>query len=632
MKIKNRFIVGITMTMCLLMATIHCDTPRAYAAGGSSENGTTTGIKYYKWHRAESTDDLKRYIDDNGNITDYTGKWVPIVLVANYWDNQKYYVNRQSELKSYYKNDKVPYMKAVDNTTSTGAYLKNAIDENKSTFITKGDMGAMHMYYHGNQTSNRNGGASITADAWSLTSSDVTDYSSENPKEVWGIQNHQECLTFDMDNVEKWSDAKAIPISKCPRGDYTGHEFQQAWTFYQYTSERQFLLANPFAWPLCDDLTSSYWKPAAHALILGCDGDKYRDVLTGFPEWSARATVYSNTEATRTYSGDKLRSNIVSAYDNYFMGKSYRMGFTVYIGEEISGTAEITDTTISNGSTMQLNYGNIISNGHAIYVKKGGTLIIPEDSVIYLDGTIYIEGGTVIVGKNACISSLGSTIPRTGRQDDGIFDYFGRIECYDSGLLLLQEGSKVFLNHGLSLDNAVCVNNGNLVLNQMLTMNDAQLQIGSSGHLGVGFMYGINPEFFVLETKYPSQNLRDLGVSGNHYNPSIAAMSFNNSKILVDSSDISSKIEMSTMTYDFLNGASSSNLKNFESSCVEFYGSFGETTEKDGFSFVSAKTVNEYNSAFKMDCGIRLDYNDANSYTYVAINPNTYYEEYMVMK
>lgn len=656
MKRVMKRITGILLVICMLLATIHYNTPRALADGGSSKSEETSS-GYYQWHKAKTTDDLKRYLVENEDPVNYKGKWVPIIIVACYNDQPLYYWNSQCEAKKYgSESELAPYMRSIDDTTETGSYLKAAVSDNKDTFISKGDLGAMHMYYHGKQTSGDGyrepNGLSITEEAWSLTTSSVGDYSSDTPSTLWGVQNHWSYIAMDLNNVKTWSGTTTLPITTCPRGDYSDSQFHQAWTFYNDTKngedmEGQFLITNVFAWPLGDDLDWTAGKTdSAYAITIGAalsNSSRYSEASVktrGVLQTASRAAGYIYGK-NHVYSGDELKNSIVNQF-NYKYGEygssDTRVSFQIYIGEEIKGQSELNDTTISKGMTTTLAYGNIISIGHSIYVKKGGTLIIPENGLLYLDGTIYVEGGTLIIGKNACVSSQTSTPPRvTERNDNGDSGYSGRIECYNGGVMIIQEGAKVFLNHGLSMDNGACVNDGTLVLNQLLSMSYSQIQIGQTGNLGLGFYYGPDPTLFVHEKTYPSQNLATQNQQGNHYFCSVLLLSFFNSRILMDTTDATSAdtrsnmLQMSAMTYEYMQAEDAITMNIFPNGISYYYGTPGNVKEISSLSFKLKNETKELGSVV-YDIGIRTNYKAAGTYTYHAINGNTIMAEYMVIE
>ena len=646
MRKKIKQIVCVLLMMGLMLGTIHYEVTPVEAAGVSLDTET----EYYEWHRAYSADDLKKYTNADGETTNYKGKWVPIIIVACYGsdDNQTmYYWNRACEQGKYCKPEVNPYMTTLDGTTETGLYLKNAIENGKEDgFITRGDMSALHMYYHGTQTSSRMGGE-ITEDAWSLTSEDVSYYSSDNPGTVWGF-NYFFGLALDVNKVLKWNGADKLPKTKSDND--SDYEYEQGWTFYNDNKQGQFLISNVFAWPLSKKLDSDVYAPTLGGAYfwgnyLGKNYNfpylKARNVLQS-PLWVSANIWDSSTGKIKT--GNAAREAILSKYNSEYNSHSdsaeLRVNFRVYVGEKMDtqgGTLK--NMTITDGMTQTISYGSSLESGSSITVEKGGTLIIPEDGLFYLDGTIYVNGGTVIVGRNACITSEETTAVRTNNKEvnQGLT---GRIECNSGGSLLIQSNAKIYLNHGLTLlDYSTCVNNGMLILNQLLHMENSELQIKANGYLGLGFSYGKQSRLFVLETKHASQNLYNSDNTSN-YRPSAMELNINeNNRILVEGtagSGIESKIEMSRLAYLFINNRETVRkyLDNFAQSCILFDDNEESPSVENGnFQFASATNDQDTDTGEEKTVYLKLNYRSTGgAYTGKNVKSGVLNKGYMILK
>lgn len=612
----------------------------AVSGNTSSTSSTTTETKYYRWHRAYTVDDLKKYTDSDENTTNttnYSGKWVPIVIVACYGDQKNptmYYWNRKTKLDEW-TTGRVPYMTAVDKTTSTGLYLSDAITNGKEdSFITEGDMGAMHMYYHGYITDKRqdNGADNYTVktDAWSLTQDDVDAYSSDAPETVWGSLTYL-TLGIDINDVKKWNGTKGLPTTTGQNDDET---YRLAWTFYQDEIKGQFLIANLFADSLDEVISSD-----TYATVFGAATE-----LTWSHFWEAipttntrhvldsiaRPYIFDNFSSNKVLEGEDARSTILSAYNDKYSDSSVRASFRIYIGEEIDTQSNLKTTTVSDGMTMRIGYGDQVGSGSSITVKEGGTLIIPEDGLLYLDGTINIDGGTVIVSKNATITSTKYTpVKDNGKYGSKGFAYdpgrYGRIECFNGGRLLIQGGAKLYLNQGLILDNGTCVNNGMLVLNQLLTMVNSEMQIKSKGYLGVGFSYGTQPKYFYMETKRPSENLY-VNANENNYRPSVIALKIDDSSKIVFNATQSAnstsedRLEISGLALYFSKQSDVNTIGQLTDACVEFYDNFVSPLETTKFEFNSSNydkiAAKEKNQVVCIKTGYS---NDSDKFTYEMV-------------
>ncbi len=643
MRRKIRQIACVVLMMSLMLATIRYGVTPVQAAGVSS------GTEYYTWHRAYTPDDLKKYTDATGKTTDYKGKWVPIIIVACYGDSANptmYYWNRECRTGDYRnKTESIPYMTKLDGTTSTGIYLQNAISSgSEDSFVTRGDMGAMHMYYHGEQSSARkcNGkDVSIVSEAWSLTSSDVEDFSSDKPGKLWGFKNTSREISMDLSNVQAWYDADKLPLTRSI--DQDEFDFEQAWTFYQDNTAGQFLIANLFAWPTCDDLNQGntarvmtigggyawfyHWSPWGY--FYEPDPD-HREVLMTPYIVENNARIVQDASQGKLISGDAARRATLEGYNKLYSNSNTRASFRIYVGEQTEAEQVLKSATVTDGSTLEVGYGNVLKSGSTIEVQEGGTLIIPENGLFYLNGTIYINGGTVIVGQNACITSEESTDVRQTDKDVGL-GYDGRIEAFNGGKLLIQGGAKVYLNHGLKLDDSTCTTSGILVLNQLLSMNNAQMNVELKGYLALGFSYGRLTQFFKLEKNHASANLSANG-SVNTYRPSLMQMNVTDSKVILYGMNTYDRIEMSSLSYKFLQQYMNTQLDAFTDSCVLFNNNnynYNFATETTGWQLAvgadgsggSSKTV-----------GIRTDYNDQKTYTTLSVNENLLKQGYMKLQ
>ncbi len=590
MRYRLRQSICVVLMLGLILASIRYEVTPVQAAGVSSDTD------YYEWHRAYTTDDLKKYVDEYGKTTDYKNKWVPIVIVACYGNQSNptmYYWNSDCTLKTFYSDVLLPTMNRVDNRTDTGMYLLDAINNNKEdSFITKGDLGAMHMYYHGEQSSKYSDGT-ITEEAWSLSSDIVEDYSSSSVGTVWGV-NTELTMEFALNSVRSWDESGGLPTTI----GVADETYKTAWTFYQDKTAGQFVISNLFSQPLGEKLNPSFFssgsKVAAVTLGAASDGltDYAHDMLKG-----ECLTIIWNSNKGKVVNGDEARTAILNSYYDYFSDAADRASFRIYVGEKMESQATLSNTVVSDGATMQLGYGNIIKEGASVTVEEGGTLIIPENGLLYLDGTIHINGGTVIVSRNATITSDSTTTVRQGIFDRGT-GYTGRIECVNGGALVIQKGAKLYLNHGLLLDNGTCINNGMLILNQMLSMDHATLEIKAQGFLGLGFSYGTQPKFFYQETKRPSQNL-SASSSVTTYKPSAMEFYFaGNSSVVISGSSqrkLSDVIEMSELAYEFVKADDEYILEDFADETYVYCDTFTSPYVENGdFSF---KTVGNSGSS-----------------------------------
>lgn len=644
MKRKTRCMICAGLMISLILGSGYYEVTPVEAAGVSSDT------EYYQWHRAYTPDDLKKYTDASGNTTDYQGKWVPIVIVACYGDQNNpsmYYWNRNTPAYSFDGDDEsYPYMTPVDDTSSTGIYLQNAIkNEQEDSFITKGDMGAMHMYYHGYSTSMRksywareNASIGLSADAWSLTSDDVEAYSSDTPERVWGLMNHDTRIGLDLSNVITWKGTEGVPQTKSIHDSET--LFEQAWTFTQDRTSGQFLIFNKFGWPFNDYLRgvlSNAYMPTIGAAFAwdwtyGPSEDD-RHILMTPKDAAAYTTQWQSTGSGSGYvyikNDDALREDVLAEYYDAYDEDSSRASFRVYVGEPVTTEQVLKKQTVADGSTLKVGYGNVLKSESTIEVQEGGTLIVPESSLFYLDGTIYLNGGTMIVEKNACITSEESTQVRQTDQDIGT-GYKGRIECYNGGKLVIQDGAKVYLDQGLQMETGTCVNNGILALNQLLYLSDSRLQIQQNGYLSLGFSYGKMSQFFMLETQHASGNLYTDENKCN-YRPGVMQLNVDNSKVILQGKKVSDRIEMSTLEYEFLKQTSDSQLDSFLDSCVLFADS-NDPSEMTGWELVTGKSGDSGKSSSNKTVGIRTDYKSEGTYTSISVGENLLKKGYVVLK
>ena len=242
-------ITSIILTLSLPLACALQNVTPVEATGDSSDSRTAT----YLWHKAETLDDLKGEWDDSlGTATEsYKGKWIPIIIVAEYPDGSKYYMNRNVTYANAHSKDsyvKIPQLTVVSKYSGVvGATLYSGI-ESGTDFYSIGDLGAMHMYYHGNVSKSFRVGRygddykTTTADAWSLSSDANLVNENATPSTVLGVSGAQNKWTLDINEVATWRGVDDIP-------DTTGH-YRYMTTGYGYTYDEQ-----TQAWTFLQDYT-----------------------------------------------------------------------------------------------------------------------------------------------------------------------------------------------------------------------------------------------------------------------------------------------------------------------------------------------------------------------------------------
>lgn len=481
---KGKRLICLILIFGLLAANIlHENTP-VQAAGDSS-------VQLYQWHQAKTVDDLKKYVNAaDGKNVDYKGTWVPIIIVAAYGDGTSYYWNRNTKLAKLHDADSmiVPCeLKKVGSSDEIGLTLANGIKSGKD-FITKGDMGAMHMYYHGEQTSTYSDG-SVTADAWSLTSDAVSDFSNDKPDTVYGIKNSSTYVAMDQNKVESWNGAEELPTTYL-QGD-SNTKFKQAWTFYQDRFSDCFLISNMYAWATkykLSDGWSGIYAPTIGCALKGSSRASSPDVnrrnsLETTP--SAAAVIYDKHVPGKVLRGEAARRAIISEFDEKYSESQTRVRFKIFVGQKIAGGETMKSRVITKNNPRTMGMGNTIPENTVISVEKGGTLVIPENATLYLDGTIVNEG-TVIVEQGATVTT--DCLTRNNQ--------IGKILCRNGGNLLIMDQAKVLLPNTLELVNATMVNKGLVVVGKNFTMKKSQIQLADQGRLAVGLYLYQGPKLF----------------------------------------------------------------------------------------------------------------------------------------
>lgn len=547
MKKRIRQALGLLLAFAtLLTTTIQSDLPALHA----EEKKDTQLSGMYEWHRAMTVDDLRGAYNEMTGLRDgYDNQWVPIIIVAEYTDGTQYYLNRNTTLaKRDSEKELIPFMNPVSSSDSVGRLLAYGM-KSKDTFITKGDMGAMHMYYHG-VTKENYGDNYIQAETWSLTKDSVKDYSSVTPQTVYGVRYNYDdsalpdpiyCL--DENEVDTWRGSGDLPITHSPRSKskqmYTG------WTFQQDRKDGYFLISDLFAW--WKEMTFSwvYTLGGPEAYTWGCalDGSsrfnspniKRRNMI----ETPSRAAAFTqgdddnvvqitkNEKTGKLETNEELRQKIIKKYDNKYDKAETRVWFKIYIGKELEGSVEQQTGSITGTKDYRLS-GTNIAKGVEVTVEEGATLTIKENTYCYLDGTITNKG-TIIVEKGATITSAmqgpGTAAMRTGK-----------IDC-QGGKLLVMEGAKLYLAEGLLLNNnASVVNRGLIIVGDTFEFNDSMIQMADGGRLMIGFANN-SPSTFHYKTldNFVLENEID-NTGGNDCAPTLCDYSKRNanSKIILE--------------------------------------------------------------------------------------------------
>ena len=240
MKTKSLRKLSILLIFCLLLANILYEKTPVQAAGDSSVSNPENDV--YKWYEAKTLDDLKQYKDASRDKTwSYKGTWMPIIIIAEYPDGTRYYMNRDTQTVEYHSDEDavIPRLNKVDENSTVGFILQNAMDGDGGEFYTRGDLHAMHMFYHGEVKSEYDDGY-IQTEGWSLTKdSGIKDPTFGNhvntkPSTVYGIRNHRSYVTTDQNDVLKWDEKwdeenNGLPTTESPRD--TSVTFRQEWTF-----------------------------------------------------------------------------------------------------------------------------------------------------------------------------------------------------------------------------------------------------------------------------------------------------------------------------------------------------------------------------------------------------------------
>lgn len=451
----------------------------------------------YEWHRAMTVDDLRGAYNEMTGLRDgYDNQWVPIIIVAEYKDGTQYYINRNTKLaKRDSEQELIPFMNPVSSSDSVGLMLSNGM-KSEDTFITKGNLGAMHMYYHG-VAKHSYGDNYIQAEAWSLTNEAVTDYSSKAVETVYGVEYLYDnkylaaryCL--DQNKVERWGESGSLPLTQSPNDTDWDYKMYTGWTFQPDRKDGYFLISDMFAQRVSDSSLSGIDAPTWGCALDGktryaSPNIKRRNMI----ETPSRAAAFTrgddgnvvqieeNTKTKKLEINNTLLKKMQDQYDNKYDNPETRVWFKIYIGKELEGSVEQQTGSITGTKDYRLS-GTNIAKGVEITVEEGATLTIKENTYCYLDGTITNKG-TIIVEKGATITSAaqgpGDAAFRTGK-----------IDC-QGGKLLVMEGAKLYLAEGLLLNNnASVVNRGLIIVGDTFEFNDSMIQMADGGRLMIGF-------------------------------------------------------------------------------------------------------------------------------------------------
>lgn len=458
----------------------------------------------YEWHRAMTVDDLRGAYNEMTGLRDgYENQWVPIIIVAEYEDGTQYYLNRNSTQVKWNNQGTVnPSMNSVSSTDSVGLLLGNGM-KSKNTFITKGDLGAMHMYYHG-VVKKSYGDDYIQAEAWSLTKDKVQDYSSQAAQTVYGVRydNSNKYLAamylLDQNDVDTWGGFGTLPVTHSPSSK--SKQMNTGWTFQQDRKDGYFLISDMFA-----QLRDSSSLSLIDAPSWGCrltlynrysDPDDQKRYMLDTPSRAAAYTrgndgnvvQISENEKNKTWeTNNELRNKMIEQYDEKYEQqedkKPTRAWFKIYIGKELEGSVDQKTGTITDEKSYRLS-GTNIAKGVNVTVEKGATLTIKENTFCYLDGTITNKG-TIIVERGATITSAASDRYNPGDASNRT----GKIDC-QGGQLLVMEGARLYLSEGLLLNNnASVVNRGLILVGDTFEFNDSMIQIADGGRLMIGYAF-----------------------------------------------------------------------------------------------------------------------------------------------
>lgn len=440
----------------------------------------------YEWHRVQSVEELKK--------AEYEKKWVPIIIVADYESGKSgypavsYYLNRETPIRlSDRTSTEVPVMNPVSDTTRTGMLLQvglQKLDEGEKSFITRGDLGAMHLYYHGYCTKPVGTSHSLQADAWSLTNDkNVEDYSDASVSQVYGLAVYASYYDLDQNQVVKWNGKGGIPTTKSVRT--SSYETSQAWTFLNDTTDGKangyFKICNILGLEDSKDSISWAYAPTWGGMLDGSSrydeaDPNSRNVLAA----PSRAAAYIANGSTN-YQGEALNRAILSQYNYKYEENWSRAKFSIYIGKQIEGDFTVKSQNV-NG---KLNWytGAVIPEGSVIRVKKGGLVYIAADSEVFFDGKIILEGGTLIVGARAVVSSQRESTDWKLYQCGSIED-----AGTDRSKLLVMGDATLCLNSTLSLQNTDVVNLGVIVVpGEAKLAGSSTVQMGEDSRLAAGF-------------------------------------------------------------------------------------------------------------------------------------------------
>lgn len=576
MKEKMVRVLGMVLVFGLLLTNILYENTPVQAAGDSSATADSSKA-IYKWYQAKNINDLKKYYDKSLEKTwNYQGTWMPIIIVAEYPDGTCYYMNRDTELSRYHSDEEslIPHLKEVSSNDSVGFILKNAMRED-GEFYTKGDLHAMHMFYHGKQTSYYEDG-SITADAWSLTADPVSDVTFGNqsvdaPSTVYGIRNHNTYVTIDQNTVLDWNNTKtrqALPRTRSPRD--TTVEFRQAWSFIPYQDDT-FLISNMFSWGTKFKLKAG---SHAYALTMGC-------VISGTSRYSnadedhrniletpsrAAATIYDSGKPTNTLEGEEARRAIIEQYEYKYDKTKTRVHFKIFVGQKEAGSQTMDSETVTGNKII--GRGNTLPAGKTITVEKGAVLVVPDNSFFYFSGEI-INYGTVIIGENSVV-----TAEETSRNDGP--PKCGYIQCWDGGTLIVMKNARVALKGGLDLYQSSMINKGSILVDNFFYLEYSQIQMEEGSQLAVGASLW-NPRMFkeektnsfdtLLTEKYSSEERNGYLVSSV---PNVYVFADNtfvlktNSAVFLAKSSLYSDVDKILSGMDFAGQIKTLNQKNIQ--------------------------------------------------------------------
>lgn len=439
----------------------------------------------YEWHRVQSVEELKK--------AKYEKKWVPIIIVADYesggdYPAVSYYLNRETPIGySDRTSTEVPVMNTLSGGTRTGLLLKmgmKKLEAGEKSFVTRGDMGAMHMYYHGYCRKPVGTSYSLQADAWSLTNDkNVEDYSDASVSQVYGLAVYNSYYELDQNVVVSWNGKGGVPKTRSVRTN--SYETSQAWTFLNNTTDGSangyFKICNVLGMADSDTGISYAYAPTWGGVLnnssrFSSPDPNSRNVLST----PSRAAAYTANGPTN-YQGAELNRVIFSQYNYKYSENWSRAKFSIYIGKQIEGDFTVKSQNV-NG---KLNWytGAVIPEGSVIRVKKGGLVYIAADSEVFFDGKIILEGGTLIVGARAVVSSQRESTDWKLYQCGSIED-----AGTDRSKLLVMDDATLCLNSTLSLQNTDVVNLGVIVVpGEAKLAGSSTVQMGEDSRLAAGF-------------------------------------------------------------------------------------------------------------------------------------------------